>query len=112
MVLYSAGARGLATVKGSVFNTPIGAAANFFTPALSPTNSPCTFRIHMTFDTPGIVSIQRTSAGVTVREILNQNVALVANCAYIFDILVHSLDTINIQHDAGAQILYCLVIEL
>lgn len=99
-------------VKGRIFNTAIGAAANFFAADLAPTNSPSTFRIYMAFDTAGIVSIQRTSAAVTVAEILNQNVAVVANCAYTFDILVHSLDTINIQHAAGAQILYCLVVEL
>lgn len=99
-------------IKGRIFNTAIGAAANFFAANLAPTNSPCTFRIYMVFDTAGIVSIQRTSAGVTVAEILNQNVALVANCAYTFDILVYAADGINLQHSVGGQILYCLVVEI
>jgi len=99
-------------IKGRIFNTIIGAAADFFAADLAPTNSPCTFRIYMVFDTAGVVSIQRTSAGVTVAEDLNQAVALVLDSAYTFDILVHEDDTINIQHAAGAQILYCLVVEI
>ena len=99
-------------IKGRIFNTAIGAAANFFTPALAPTSSPCTFRIYMAFDTAGIISIQRTSGGVTVAERLNQATALTVNSAYIFDIMVQEDDTINIQHAAGAQILYCLVVEI
>ncbi len=99
-------------IKSRIFNTAIGAAADFFDEDLAPTNSPCTFRIYMAFDTAGVISIQRTSGGVTVAEDLNQAAALVLNSAYTFDILVHEDDTINIQHDAGGQILYCLVVEL
>jgi len=98
--------------KGRIFNTAIGAAANFFAADLAPTTPPCTFRIYMDFDTAGIVSIQRTSGGVSVLERLNQATALTVNCAYIFDIMVQEDDTINIQHAAGAQISYCLVVEI
>ncbi len=99
--------------KGRIFNTAIALNTDFFAPDdLAPTNSPCTFRIYITLDTAGVVSIQRTSAAVTVAEELNQAVALVLDCAYTFDILVHEDDTINIQTDTAAQILYCLVVEL
>lgn len=99
-------------IKGRIFNTAIALNTDFFDPDLAPTNSPCTFRIYVVLDTAGVVSIQRTSAGVTVAEELNQAVALVLDCAYTFDILVHEDDTINIQTDTAAQILYCLVVEI
>jgi len=110
--LQIAGSTSGGVIKGRIFNTAIGAAADFFAADIAPTNSPCTFRIYMAFDTAGIVSIQRTSAAVTVAEQLNQGVAVAVNSAYTFDILVHADDTINIQHAAGAQILYCLVVEI
>ena len=110
-LIIAGGATG-GIIKGRIFNTAIAAATDFFPADLAPTNSPCTFRIYMVFDTAGIVSIQRTSAAVTVAEQLNQGVAMVANCAYTFDILVFAADGINLQHSVGGQILYCLVVEI
>ncbi|GAJ01723.1 unnamed protein product [marine sediment metagenome] len=101
--------------KGRIFNTAIGAAANFFAADLEPTNSPTTFRIYICLDTDGTLSVQRTSPPappVTVAEELNQGIALEADAAYMFDILVHEDDTINLQTSVVAQILYCLVVEL
>ncbi len=98
--------------KGIIFNTAVLAATDFFVADLAPTNTPTTFRIYIALDTGGVLSVQRTSAAVTIAEILNQNVALVASGAYMFDILVHEDDTINLQTTVGAQILYCMVFEV
>ncbi len=99
-------------LKGRVFNTAVLAGTNFFAADLAPTNTPTTFRIYICLDTGGVFSVQRTSAAVTVAEELNSGAALAADAAYMFDILVHEDDTINIQTSVGAQILYCLVIEV
>lgn len=99
-------------LKDRIFNTPIALNTDFFTPDLVPTNTPTTFRIYASFDTGGALSVQRTSGGVTVAEVLNSGTALVVNAAYMFDILVHVDDAINLQYSAAAQILCCMVIEV
>jgi len=99
-------------VKGFVFNTAVGAAADIFATPLSPTNSPATFRIYVCFDTAGVLTVRRTRNGVTVSEQLNSGIALTANAAYIFDIIVQEGDTINLRHSAGATILYLIVLEV
>ncbi len=99
-------------LKGRIFDTAVVAATDFFTTDLSPTNSPTTFRIYIALDTGGVLDVQRTSGGATVVEELNAGVALAADAAYMFDILVQEDDTINLQTSVGAQILYCIVIEV
>ena len=100
-------------LKGRVFNTAVLANTDFFVPDdLAPTNTPTTFRIYICLDTDGTFSVQRTSAAVTVVEELNAGAALEADASYMFDILVHEDDTINLQTTVGAQILYCMVIEV
>jgi len=99
-------------VKGFVFNTAVGAGADIFATPLSPTNSPATFRIYACFDAGGIFTVRRTRNAVTVSEELNSGVALNANAAYIFDIIVQEGDTINLRHSVGATILYLIVIEI
>lgn len=99
-------------LKGRVFDTAVALDTDFFADDLEPTNTPTTFRIYIALDTGGTVSVQRTSAAVTVVEELNSGAALAADASYMFDILVHEDDTINLQTDTGAQILYCMVIEV
>ena len=99
-------------LKDRIFNTVILANTDFFVADLVPTNTPTTFRIYVALDTAGILSVQRTSLGVPVAENLNSGTALVADASYMFNILVHVADTINLQTTVGAQILYCMVIEV
>lgn len=98
--------------KIRAFNLPCFAAVNMFPIGLSPTNAVTTFRIYACFNAVGIVSIQRTSGGVTVAEQLNGAVAIAANAAYTWDILVSNLETINLQHSVGGTILYLLIVEI
>ncbi len=98
--------------KGMIFNTAVLAATDFFAADLEPTNTPTTFRIYIALDTGGTLSVQRTSAAVTIAEELNSGAALAADASYMFDILVHEDDTINLQTSVGAQILYCMVFEV
>jgi len=99
-------------LKGRIFNLPVVAATNFFAADLAPTNTPTTFRIYVALDTAGVLSVQRTSVGVPVAENLNSGTALVADASYMFNILVHEDDTINLRTTVGAQILYCMVTEV
>jgi hypothetical protein len=99
-------------LKGSIFNTSVTANTNVFSSDLSPTNSPTTFRIYACFDTGGVLTVRRTKAGVTVGEQLNGGTALTVNAAYIFDIMVESGETINLQYSVNATALKLAVYEV
>jgi hypothetical protein len=99
-------------LKGSIFNTSVATNTNIFSSDLSPTNSPTTFRIYACFDTGGVLTVRRTKAGVTVGEQLNGGTALTANAAYIFDIMVESGETINLQYSVNATALKLAVYEV
>jgi hypothetical protein len=103
MVLYSVGAPEYKLIlKGSLFNTHVAANTNIFTTSLSPTYTPTTFRIYACFDTSGVLTVRRTKGTVTVSEQLNSGTALEANAAYMFDILLESGETINLQYSVNA----------
>ena len=98
--------------KGTKFNEAVGPAADIFDPDLSPSRTPTSFRIYAAFDTAGVLTVRRTKAGDTVSEELNSGVALVKDGAYVFDIVVDTGETINLQHSVGATILYLIVLEV
>lgn len=98
--------------KGRVFNTAVAANTNIFATALSPTNTPTFFRIYACFNTAGILIVRRTRAAVTVSEQLNSGANLVANGAYMFDIVVESGETINLHYSVGATIISLKVVEV
>jgi len=98
--------------KGSVFNTSITANANIFSSDLSPTYTPCIFRIYCCFDASGVLTVRRTKNGVIVSEQLNSGSALVANAAYLFDIIVDEGESVNLQYSVNATCLKLSVIEI
>ncbi len=102
--------------KGAIFNTVVGAGADFFAADLVPTNTPTTFRIAFSCDAGGVLDVMREqllpAPPVTVTEHLNQNVALVADSLYEFNITVRAGQTINFQHSVGGTILSCIVVEV
>ena len=71
---------------------------------LSPTNTPCLFRTMVVLGTAGVFSAQLKSGAVTVVAKLNGGVALTADCAYIFDILVGTGDTVNFQTSVSGNV--------
>ncbi len=99
-------------LKGEVFNTPVLANTDIFGAALTPTYSPTTFRIYAAFNGAAVLSVTRTRAGVTVTEHLNGNVALTADCAYAFDIVVTTGDSINLQYGGAHTALAIKVVEI
>ena len=98
--------------KGAIFNTAVLLNTDFFDADLAPTNTPTTFRISFSCDAAGVLNVMRTAGGVTVTEHLNQNVALVADGLYEFNVTIITGQTINFQHSVGGTILSCIVVEL
>ncbi|MCI4411765.1 MAG: hypothetical protein JHC38_08865 [Thiotrichales bacterium] len=99
-------------LKASVFNTSVTANTNILSSSLSPTYSPTTFRIYATFNTAGTLNVVRTKGSTSVTEQLNNGISLNANAVYIFDILVESGETINLQYSANATALVLKIIEI
>ncbi len=112
MVLYSAGAPGPATVKGSVFDTAVVADINIFSSDIEPIYTPTTFRIYACFDDAGVLTVMRTVGVDTFSEELNGGGALAANSAYTFDIVVEIGDSINIWYSVGATCKSLKVVEV
>jgi hypothetical protein len=98
--------------KGSVFNTAVVANTDIFAADLTPTNTPCTFRIYACFVGAGVLTVRRTSDGVTVSEQLNSGANLTANASFIFDILVNENESVNLQYSVGTTALKLSVIEI
>jgi hypothetical protein len=98
--------------KGSVFNTSITADTDIFSSDLSPTNTPCVFRIYACFSASGVLTVRRTRGAATVSEQLNGGSSLNANAAYMFDILVDGGETINLRYSADATCLKLSVAEV
>ncbi|MEM3895567.1 hypothetical protein [Thermofilum sp.] len=99
-------------LKAERFNTPVTANTNIFPISISPTNSLASFRIYASFDSSGVLSVARTKSGTTVTEQLNSGISLNANASYIFDIIVQSNESINLQYSANATALVLKVIEI
>jgi len=71
---------------------------------LSPTNTPCLFRTMVMLETAGIFSAMLKNAASTKKMQMNTGVALVVDSGYMFDILVHSGDTVNFQTSVGGDV--------
>ncbi|MCW3989134.1 MAG: hypothetical protein NWE88_03560 [Candidatus Bathyarchaeota archaeon] len=97
---------------GRVFNTAITANTDIFSADLEPSSSATTFRIYACMNTAGVLTVRRTRGGTTVSEDLNAGANLVANSAYMFEILVEELETINLQYDVNATVISLKVFEL
>jgi len=95
--------------QGYSFNTAELADTDIFAADITPTNTPCTFRVYAWTDTAGVLSCMRTSGEVTVTENLNEGNQLVADSAYEFNVTVGAADTINFQLDAAATMTVIVV---
>ena len=71
---------------------------------LTPTITPCLFRIMVMLETSGIFSAILKSGGTSKTLKLNAGNSLLADCAYEFDILVHSGDTVNFQTSVSGNV--------
>jgi hypothetical protein len=78
---------------------------------LTPKNTPCIWRIYVCLSNAGIFSVQRTAGNTIATENLNSGVALAANAAYIFDIIVDQSEKIDFQTTVTGILLKLSVLE-
>jgi hypothetical protein len=100
--------------KGSITNTAVSANANLFATGLTPSRRPLSeFVIYAVFQGAGKLKVFRTiAAGTTLAgEVLNTDVDLVANSAYVFSVPVTYGETINIQFTAAVTVTKLVVME-
>jgi len=90
--------------KANEHNLSVTADTDILSQALAPTNTPCLFRIMVCLNTAGVFSAMVAKCGNEQKLKLNAGVNLAADAAYMFDILVHSGDTVNFQHSAAATL--------
>ena len=77
---------------------------NILATSITPTNTPCLFRVMVMLETAGVFSAILINGGVSKTLKLNASNSLLANCAYMFDILVHSGDTVNFQTSVSGNV--------
>jgi len=98
--------------KANEHNTAETADTDILASALSPTNTPCLFRVMVCVDTAGVFFATITKAGNTQVVEFNGGANLTANALYIFDHLVHDGDTINYRHSVNTTLRVLRVQEI
>lgn len=99
-------------VKGSIFKKAVNAYTDIFDSNLSPSYSVSLFRIYCSFSgRPTTLFIVRWVNTSNVIEYLNARNPLKPDSAYIFDVVVESGQSINLQCESDTEINYLIVIE-
>ncbi len=83
---------------------------------VAPSHVPCLFRIYVSgFSASDVLTVARANAGFAqtgVAEVLNDGVALTANAAYIFDLVLAAGDKINLRYGSTCSVNVVRIIEL
>ena len=95
-----------------VHNVAVVAAADILAANVAPVNTPCMFRLTVTFSAGGILDVVTIRAGSSQVEHFNGGVAMNINSKYMFTHLVHSGDTINYRYSVNATLLTMRVQEV
>lgn len=112
-LLITAPATQTPTLMEEQFNQAYVTPADICAADLVPNVDIGVFRIYCIFDTLGDLYVRRDQGGVWIDEYLNVHENLVADCAYMFDIVVDENDDgINFRFSQNAQILKFVVTEL
>ena len=85
--------------KANVHNGNKNANIDFLAANISPSDYPVLFRCQVMLPAAGKFTAKITKATVLATTHFNGAANLVANCLYIFDMLVHSGDSVNFQSD-------------
>ena len=98
--------------KASIHGASPGANTSILGADLIPTNPPCLFRTMICLGGAAIfyADFKQKDAVSTMK--FNSGTALTADAVYMFDILVHSEDTVNLKVDTGVVIKELRVQEL
>lgn len=98
--------------KANEHNTAELADTNILGTALSPTYTPCLFRVMVSFNLAGVFKATITKAANVQTVFFNSGASLIGNSLYIFDLLVHSGDTINFRYSVAATLKVLRVQEI
>jgi len=98
--------------KENQHNVSVTADTDILSSEITPTNTPCLFRIMVCLNTAGVFSAMVTKADSTQQLKFNAASNLVADSVYMFDLLVHDGDTVNLQHSADATLKVLRVQEI
>jgi hypothetical protein len=80
---------------------------------LSPTNTPCSFRISIAVSITGQLTLVRINGGVEVKPLLNGGVGLNESVEYTFDVQVYAGDTINLEYSTtGGTVMILRIAEI
>ena len=99
--------------KANAHNVNKDALADFLAADLAPSDAPCLFRIQVALTTAGKFRAVVKKAANAQTVVFNADVNLAAKGLYIFDLLMHSGDTVNFQSDqAQAPVMILRVQEI
>lgn len=80
---------------------------------LSPTNTPCSFRVTIAVSITGQLTLVRINGGVEVKPLLNGGIALSERVEYTWDIQVYAGDTINLEYSTtGGTVMILRIAEI
>lgn len=85
--------------KANVHNGNKNANTDFLTANITPSDYPVLFRVQVMLPAAGKFTAKITKATTTLTNHFNGGANLVANGLYIFDVLMHTGDSINFQSD-------------
>ena len=93
-------------VKADVEGVSPGATTDILSSDITPSFAPSTFRIMVSVDAACKfgAAIYVTANTTTYLLYFNGGTDLVADCLYMFDMLVHEGDTVNFQLDSGEDV--------
>ena len=98
--------------KADLFNVALPVAeANWLGADITPSNSPSYIRIYVCVDVAGVFRLARTQGTTTLTEDLNAGAPLVANAAYMFDVLWRSGDSINLCYSVSGGTIKRLIMN-
>ena len=98
--------------KASIHGASPGANTNILGSDLIPTNPPCLFRIMVCLGGAAIFYADFKQIDTVSTMKFNGGTALTADAVYIFDILIHSEDTVNFKIDTAVIVKELRVQEL
>ena len=85
--------------KANVHNGNKNANIDFLTDALTPSDYPVLFRVQVMLPAAGKFTAKILKGATTLTSHFNGGSNLAASCLYIFDLLVHTGDSVNFQSD-------------
>lgn len=90
--------------QANFHNTSKNSGVDFLASVLTPGDPPCLFRITVCIDTAAVFKAKITKSANTQTVEFNSGAQLVAAALYIFDMLVHSGDTVNFNVDQNVTV--------